>query len=111
MEKNKKEFSNAFDESYLGFPTGKVAQSIRKIISPSLSKHDVESITIVLVSHLMIEERINGLIIKWLTDHLPKMGSMNKKGVPVNDVAREEIEEYVKKMDFSLTRGIRTNWR
>jgi hypothetical protein len=105
MEKNKKEFSNAFDESYLGFPNGKVALSIRKVISPSLSKHDVESITIVLVSHLMIEERINGLIIKWLTDHLPNMGSINKNGVPVNDVARKEIEKYVKKMDFSKKLG------
>jgi hypothetical protein len=101
MGNKKKEFSNAFDESYLGFPTGKVAQSIRKIISPSFSKHDVESITIVLVSHLMIEERINELIIKWLTSHLPKMGSKNKRGIPVNDAAHEEIEEYVKKMDFS----------
>jgi len=101
MGNKKKEFSNAFDESYLGFPTGKVAQSIRKIISPSLSVHDVESITIVLVSHLMIEERINRLITKWLTDHLPSMDIINKKGFPVNKVAREEIEEYVQKMDFS----------
>jgi len=101
MGNKKKEFSNDFDESYLGFPNGKVAQSIRKIISPSLSKHDVEAITIVLVSHLMIEEKINELIIKWLTIHLPKMGSKNKKGVPINDAAHEEIEEYVKKMDFS----------
>ncbi|MGD9161757.1 MAG: hypothetical protein PVG39_25325 [Desulfobacteraceae bacterium] len=101
MENKKKEFSNAFDESYLGFPPGKVAQSIRNIISPSLSKHDVEVITIVLVSHLMIEERINELIVKWLTIHLPKMGNETKKGIPVNDVAHEEIEEYVNKLDFS----------
>jgi len=88
-------------ETLSGFPVGRVAQTIRKIISPSFSNHDVESITVILVSHLMIEERINGLIIKWLTDHLPKMGSKNRQGVPVNEVAREEIEDYVNKLDFS----------
>jgi hypothetical protein len=101
MEKKKKEFSNAFDESFLGFHSGKVAQSIREIISPALSKHDVESITVVLVSHLMIVEKINGLIIKWLTARLPEMNSMNSRGVPVNDVARDELENYIKKLDFS----------
>jgi hypothetical protein len=88
-------------ETLSGFPIGRVAQTIRKIISPSFSVHDVESVTVVLVSHLIIEERINGLIIKWLTDHLPKMGSKNRNGVPVNDAARTEIEEYVNKLDFS----------
>jgi hypothetical protein len=89
------------EETLSGFPIGRVAQTIRKIISPSFSAHDVESITVVLVSHLMIEERINGLIIKWLTDHLPVMGSKNRHGVPVNEVARTEIEDYVNKLDFS----------
>ena len=100
MKKNNKDFTNAFDESFLGFPTGKVAQSIRKIISPSLSNHDVECITIVLVSHLMIEERVNSLIIKWLTNNLPKMGGKNKKGESANDVARNEFTTYVDKLDF-----------
>ena len=88
------------EESSLGFPIGKVAQSIRRIISPSLSKHDVECITVVLVSHLMIEERLNTLIINWLTNHLPKVGTKNKRGVSVNDVAREELDKYIDKLDF-----------
>jgi hypothetical protein len=51
-------------ESVLGYPIGKVAQSIRKIISPTLTSHHVNCIIVVLVSHLMIEERLNSLIIK-----------------------------------------------
>jgi hypothetical protein len=29
------------------------------------------------------------------------MNSMNSRGVPVNDVARDELENYIKKLDFS----------
>ncbi len=101
-KKNSQINSTAFisEESSLGFPIGRVAQSIRKFIGPSLSNHDVECIMIVLVSHLMIEERINSLIFKWLTTHLPEMSSKNKHGVSVNDVARDEIVKYVDKLDF-----------
>jgi len=87
-------------ESSLGFPIGKVAQAIRKIISPTLTNHHVECISVVLVSHLMIEERLNSLIIKWLANKLPKMSTKNKQGVPVNDVARNELVTYVDKLDF-----------
>ena len=89
------------NESEAGFPLGRVAETIRKTISPSFSSHDVESIAVVLVSHLMIEERINTLIVKWLTKNLPNMRSKNKKGVSVNDIARNEIIAYVEKMDFT----------
>jgi len=88
------------EESPLGFPIGRVAQTIRRIISPSFSNHDVECITVVLVSHLMIEKRINSLIIKWLTTRLPDMGGRNKHGVSVNDVAREELVKYIDNLDF-----------
>jgi hypothetical protein len=37
------------EESSLGFPIGRVAQSISKVIGPNLSNHDVEGITVVLV--------------------------------------------------------------
>ncbi len=88
------------------FPVGRVAQTIRELISPNYSNHDVESISVVLVSHLMIEERINGLIIKWLTNHLPEMSTKNRHGVPVNEVARDEIANYVEKLDFSKKLGL-----
>jgi hypothetical protein len=87
-------------ETLSGFPVGRVAQTIRKIISPTFSNHDVECVTVILVSHLMIEERINSLIIKWLTDHLPKMGG-KKHRKPVNDVAHDELVSFIDKLDFS----------
>jgi hypothetical protein len=84
-----------------GFPLGRVAETIRKTISPSFSSHDVECIAVVLVSHLMIEERINTLLIKWLTNNLPNMGGKSKQGISVNDIARNEIVSYVEKLDFT----------
>ncbi|MFH2060351.1 MAG: hypothetical protein ABIJ59_15815 [Pseudomonadota bacterium] len=63
------------------FPDGKVAESIRRTISPEFADHDVESITIILVSHLMIERKINTLLLKWMADRLPKTGTKNKKGL------------------------------
>lgn len=91
---------NSKDESSYGFPTGMVAQTIRKIISPTLSNHDVECITVVLVYHLMLEEKINVLIYKWLTNHLPVMSGKSKKGLSVNDVAKDELNKYITRLDF-----------
>lgn len=94
-------FADANEETVSGFPVGMVAQTIRKIISPTFSNHDVECVTVVLVSHLMIEERMNNLIIKWLTKHLPEMSTKNRHGVPVNDAAKDEIVKYIDKLDFA----------
>jgi len=100
MKKTNKDFTSAFDESFLGFPIGKVAQSIRKVISPKFSNHDVESITIILVSHLMIEREINALLLKWMTGHLPEMSTKTKNDISVNDLALEELEKVINKLDF-----------
>ena len=100
MKKTNKDFTNAYDESFLGFPIGKVAQSIRKVISPKFSNHDVESITIILVSHLMIEREINALLLKWMTDHLPEMSTKTKNDISVNDLAIEALEKVINKLDF-----------
>lgn len=88
------------DKSFLGFPTGKVAESIRKVISPNFSNHDVESITVILVSHLMIEKNINVLLFKWMANHLPEM-STKIKDIPVHVVAKEELEKVINKLDFA----------
>ncbi len=91
---------NNEDNSFLGFPTGKVAESIRKVISPNFSSHDVEAITVILVSHLMIEKNINTLLYKWMTDRLPEM-STKIKDIPVHVVAKEELENVINKLDFA----------
>ena len=89
------------DKSILGFPSGKVAQSIRSVIYRDLSNHDVECITVVLVSHLMIEARINDLIYLWLAKNLPQMSSKNKSGTSVNELARDILNKYIEKLEFS----------
>ena len=93
------------EETLSRFPVGRVAQTIRKIISPTFSNHDVESITVILVSHIMIEERMNSLIFRWMTDHLPEMSNemsyKKRRGVSVNEVARDEIGILIDKMDFA----------
>ena len=89
------------NESILGFPSGKVAQSIRSVIHRDLSSHDVECITVVLVSHLMIEKRISDLIYNWLTKNLPQMSSKSKSGTSVNDLAKDTLNKYIEKLDFS----------
>ena len=102
--KRKKEDQKAHNfevESILGFPSGKVAQSIRSIIHRDLSNHDVECITVVLVSHLMIEKRINDLIYIWLTKNLPQMSSKNKSGTSVNELAIDILNKYIEKLDFA----------
>jgi len=88
-------------ESSLGFPVGKVAKSLRGIIHRGLSDHDVECITVVLVSHMMIEDRMNNLIYKWMTKCLPKISCETKDGKSVNEVAEELILSCISKLEFT----------
>ncbi|MGD0022668.1 MAG: hypothetical protein ABSC54_10240 [Smithellaceae bacterium] len=52
------------DLSFNGYPIGKVAKSIRKELHPELTDHEVEAITIVLLYHLIIENKVNKLLYK-----------------------------------------------
>jgi hypothetical protein len=54
-----------------GFPIGRVAQSLRKILHPKLTAHGVEAVTVLLISHLLIEKRINGVLYRWLRHDAP----------------------------------------
>ncbi len=47
-----------------GFPKGRVAQTLRKILYPDLTEHEVEAIVVCLMTHLLLEDRINGLIFR-----------------------------------------------
>lgn len=54
-----------------GFPIGKVAQTLRKILHSKLTEHGVEAVTVLLISHLLIEKRINGVLYRWLRHDAP----------------------------------------
>ena len=44
--------------SSMGFPTGRVAQTLRKILYPELTDHEVEAIIVCLMAHLLIENSL-----------------------------------------------------
>ena len=54
-----------------GFPKGNVAQTLRKILYPRLSDHEVEAIVVCLMSHLLVEDKINRLLYGWMKQDAP----------------------------------------
>ena len=59
------------NNSIFGFSKGMVSKSLRKVLHSELSDHDVECISIVLICHLMIENRINKLLYNWMANSIP----------------------------------------
>lgn len=56
-----------------GFPKGSVAQTLRKILYPELTDHEVEAIVVCLMAHLLVENRLNGLLYQWLKQDAPRL--------------------------------------
>jgi|ERR1700733_11203588 hypothetical protein len=50
------------DTMSAGFPKGGVSKALRTILCPDLTDHDVEAIIVRLMSHLLVEDRLNGLL-------------------------------------------------
>jgi hypothetical protein len=44
------------------FPKGRVSETLRKLLYPDLTDHDVEAIVVCLMSHLLVEDQLNGLL-------------------------------------------------
>jgi hypothetical protein len=59
------------DKTESGFPIGTVAQTLRKILYPALTEHQVEAIMVLLISHLLIEQKINHVLSDWLKQDAP----------------------------------------
>lgn len=73
---------------------GMVAKSLRKVLHSDLNDHDVESISIILICHLMMENRINSLLYKWMTDSITYMGSEeDEEAVLLNKNVREQVDD------------------
>ena len=49
-----------------GFPKGHVAKTLRGILDPALTDHEVEAIVVCLMAHLLVENRINEVLYRWL---------------------------------------------
>ncbi len=79
-----------------GFPKGQVAQALRKILYPDLTDHEVETIIVCLMSHLLIENRINDLLYRWLRQDAPRP---NKDDEAVE--AEDALWKNIAKIDFA----------
>jgi hypothetical protein len=56
-----------------GVPTGSVAKKLRTILYPGLTDHQVETIVVCLMAHLLIEQKLNGLLYRWLIQNVPSL--------------------------------------
>jgi hypothetical protein len=79
-----------------GFPKGRVAQTLRKILYPELTEHQVEAIVVCLMAHLLIENKLNGLIYRWLRQDAPGW----KEDKKVSE-AEDDLWKNIVKMDFA----------
>jgi hypothetical protein len=59
------------DTSEWGFTKGQVAKTLREILYPGLTDHQVEVIVVCLLSHLLVESKLNGLLHRWLMQDAP----------------------------------------
>lgn len=80
----------------LDFPAGRVAQTLRKILYPELTDHEVEAIIVCLMAHLLIEDGLNGILYRWLKQDAPIP--------PDNEIAsqaKDSLWNSIVKMDFA----------
>jgi hypothetical protein len=61
------------DNTDWGFPKGRVAKTLRSILYPDLTDHDVEAIVVCLMAHLLVESRLNDVIYAWLKQDAPSV--------------------------------------
>jgi len=79
----KNKYSKEFESS---LSKREIAKKLRQILHPSIDDCDVENISICLLCHLLIENRFNDIICRWLIYDLPFKDGMNegkiKGGLP-----------------------------
>jgi hypothetical protein len=79
-----------------GFPKGNVAQTLRKILYPGLSDHEVEAVVVCLMSHLLVENKINRVLYAWLKQDAPGW----KEGDKVSN-AEAKLWENIVEINFA----------
>lgn len=82
------------EKTELGFPTNAVHRILRSILSPTLTDGEADAIVICLLSHLLVEDRINEVIFEWLSYDLPFTD-------PKSDKQRRELLNTIQKLSFS----------
>lgn len=87
------------DKTDMGFPKGQVAQTLRRILYPELTDHEVEAIIVCLMAHLLIENGLNGLLYRWLEQDAPK--PIKDEHVSHVSKARDALYNNIVKIDFA----------
>jgi len=83
------------DTTDWGFPRGRVAKTLRSILYPNLTDHDVEAIVVCLMAHLLVESRLNDVLTAWLTQDAPKVPD------PATEKANAALATSIGRMDFA----------
>jgi hypothetical protein len=99
------------EETIYGFPKGRVAETIRKILHKDLNKQDIEVFVVCLSCHLLIESSINDLLYRWLCYDIPQYC---ERSADEFNKAKDLLFENISKMPFaqkySLIHPIFTYW-
>ena len=84
------------DTTDSGFPKGNVAQTLRKVLYPGLSDHEVEAVVVCLMSHLLVEDKINRVLYGWLKQDAPGWKEDEKVSK-----AEDELLSYIVNLEFA----------
>lgn len=77
-------------------PKGSVAKKLPILLYPELKDHEIESIIVCLMAHLLIEENLNGFLYRWLKRDAPLFTEEEEKSKFGTDLWKEIL-----KMDFA----------
>src|SRR5437773_2083750 len=78
------------DTTNWGFPKGRVAKTLRSILDPGLTDHQVEAVVVCLMAHLLVENRINEVLYRWL-----------KRDAPAPNDPEQALWNSIVKIDFA----------
>lgn len=94
-------------KSPLGFPTGRVAATLRAILHRALRPEDIEVITVVLLGHLLVEDRLSTCLFDLLLAHMPRKGPIGDAETQINKAAaatermEQELWDQVQRTNFT----------
>jgi hypothetical protein len=93
------------EKTYWGFPRGKVAKTLRSVLSKEFTDDDINTIAVVLMSHSLIEAAIERLLYLVLDSEFPHYGrglnaEETKKFEDLNTKMEESLSKRIQNMSF-----------
>lgn len=101
-------------ETKWGFPKGRVASTLRSILSRKFTNQDINAITVVLMLHSMVESAIERVLYLILVSGFPHYSKMKFSKQETNKM-KDELSDVIEKMSFggklSLIKPYLKVWR